>query len=179
MPLVRRNFTASIARFTSSVFAQEQLRVVVAQRRWTETDIQIPVRDGSTIQARVYNPDANSGAQVLPPPIIKSSLPPVAVMVHGGGWCMGHLDTEEFLCQYLCARLNMVVVNVAYRLCPDVPFPVPVFDVYDAMQWVEAWSSSCPSCVADRDRFPQTLHAYVQISKLDLLLLASQAAEIS
>ncbi len=55
---------------------------------------------------------------------------------HSGGWCMGGLDTEEFLCQLLCMKLGIIVVSVEYRLAPEWPYPTCVLDTYDVLKWV-------------------------------------------
>lgn len=59
----------------------------------------------------------------------------LAVVFHGGGWCIGDLDMEEQLCSRLANDLGMVVVNVGYRLAPEYPFPTAVYDCYDAFRW--------------------------------------------
>ena len=58
------------------------------------------------------------------------------VFLHGGGWCMGGLGTEAFICRLMCLRLGLVVFEVAYRLYPDVHFPTPILDSYDGVKWV-------------------------------------------
>lgn len=143
MPLIRHAFNASTARFTSSAFVQEQIRNASAQRQWRETDFKIPVRDGSVIEARVYNPEARPGSADIASALPNEHLPPALVLIHGGGLCMGDLGTEAFLCRYLCASLNIVVVNVGYRLYPEVGFPTPILDTYDAMKWVSVGSRNC------------------------------------
>ena len=83
----------------------------------------IPTRDGTTIAVRIYTPkDAVAS--------------PVFVMNHGGGFCVGDLDSEEVNCLTFCEELGLVVVNVDYRLAPEHPFPIGVNDAYDALKWV-------------------------------------------
>ncbi|KIV81733.1 hypothetical protein PV11_03896 [Exophiala sideris] len=111
------------ARFLKSAFVKQTLGNT-SPRSWTEEDRPVVVRDGSSITVRIYRPkEASTGR-------------PVMVVAHSGGWCLGGLETEEFICRLLCIRLNMVVVNVAYRLSPEVSFPTHLFDVYDAIKWV-------------------------------------------
>jgi acetyl esterase/lipase len=55
---------------------------------------------------------------------------------------MGDLETEAHDCQLLCARLGVAVFNVAYRLYPDVDFPVPIYDAYDAVKYIAVEFSS-------------------------------------
>ncbi|OAA60211.1 alpha/beta hydrolase fold-3 domain-containing protein [Niveomyces insectorum RCEF 264] len=90
-----------------------------------ELDHKVLTRDGSEIVVRVYHGPASQGG-------------PVMVMLHGGGWVLGGLDNEALLCRTWCEEVNGVSINVDYRLAPEVKFPVPVFDCYDAVKWVAA-----------------------------------------
>jgi len=85
---------------------------------------EIKVRDGSSIAVRIHSPKN--------PPKDGS---PVFVVYHGGGFCLGGLDNESVLCRKF-TELGGVAVNVDYRLAPENPFPIPVYDAYDALVWV-------------------------------------------
>ncbi|KAF2095315.1 alpha/beta-hydrolase, partial [Rhizodiscina lignyota] len=98
---------------------------------WTERNESIAVRDGSTIKVRLYIPID-----------IPSDGAPVGVVNHGGGWFMGDLDSEAFLCRLFCFKFGMIMVNVDYRLYPDVQFPVPITDCYDAIKWTAVTAPS-------------------------------------
>lgn len=102
-----------------------------------EADHDVPTRDGSSIVIRSYTPDQ------APP---KGS--PLIVMYHGGGFCIGDLLTLTPLCRTLAAKLGAVVLNVAYRLAPENPFPIPIYDSWDALQWVylDALDIFCVVC---------------------------------
>lgn len=119
--------SASTQRFMASPFAKQTLASLPHDSTRTETDLTIPVRDGS-IKARIYQPRSSF-----------SSPRPVLIMSHGGGWCLGGLDTERFLCRLFCSSLDAVIVDVDYRLCPEVRYPVPVLDLFDAVHWVGGW----------------------------------------
>lgn len=67
---------------------------------------------------------------------------PLAVIYHGGGWCIGGLENEELLCRLITSRLGFVSVNVDYRLAPEYQFPIPVEDCHDATKWAAANASS-------------------------------------
>ncbi|KAK5134666.1 hypothetical protein LTR08_006181 [Meristemomyces frigidus] len=97
----------------------------------TETDHQVAMRDGSKITCRTYAPES--------PP---SGGSPLAVIYHGGGWCVGGLENEELLCRLLCSKLGMTCVNVDYRLAPEHKFPTAVHDGYDATKWAAENASS-------------------------------------
>ena len=92
-------------------------------------DQKITVRDGANISIRIYTPFS------------EKSLP-VIVYYHGGGWVYGDLDSADAGCQLLAATAQAIVVSVDYRLAPEFPFPTPVHDAYDALQWVHEQAAS-------------------------------------
>ena len=121
MPETRRLHAQGNARFMKSDFVRETLG---EQRLWTEEDRPVTVRDRHVVTIRIYQPTAHPSER------------PVMLYAHSGGWCMGGLDTEEFICQLLCMRLGIIVVSVAYRLAPEWPYPTCVLDTYDVLKWV-------------------------------------------
>lgn len=116
-----------------------QIRAAISQMRATkpkpdpatlpyiEQDIEIPVRDGSRIAARVYKPRDSE------PP--ESSGRPGFIVFHGGGFAVGDFEFEAWLCA-LFTRLGGIAVNVDYRLAPEYVFPTAINDAYDATKWV-------------------------------------------
>ncbi|RMZ86741.1 hypothetical protein DV736_g6031, partial [Chaetothyriales sp. CBS 134916] len=121
----RRLHSLGSARFMNSSFVKQTLGDGYEQR-CAEYDRPVVVRDGTSVTVRIYRPivDQFDGGH------------PVLIFSHGGGWCMGGLDTEEFICQLLCLRLRLIIVSVAYRLAPEALFPTGIFDIYDVMKWV-------------------------------------------
>ncbi|EOD51436.1 putative lipase 2 protein [Neofusicoccum parvum UCRNP2] len=92
--------------------------------------ISIPVRDGSSIEALLYQPTN--------PPKEGS---PLFVAYHGGGWCLGVPEFEEVNCVNTVQRHGAVALSIAYRLAPEHPFPIPVHDSWDALKWIAAHAS--------------------------------------
>ncbi|KAJ9645567.1 hypothetical protein H2204_001148 [Knufia peltigerae] len=125
----RRLHSMGSVRFMKSKFVKETLGSA-SPRPWTEEDRQLPVRDGTSITIRIYRPRLPRGPS------------PVMVFSHSGGWCMGSLDTEEFICQLLCIRLNLVIFSVGYRLAPEYPYPTGCYDVFDTIKWVATNAAS-------------------------------------
>ena len=113
-----------------------QIRALIAQMRkncpppghpdCTEEDFQIPVRGGEQITLRVHKP-VNRPDRACPGMVI----------FHGGGFVVGDLETEAWLC-HLFTSLGGVAVDVQYRHAPESPFPGPVFDSFDALKWVSS-----------------------------------------
>lgn len=80
--------------------------------------------DNYQIPVRVYRPTRAGDTRL-----------PVLVYIHGGGWVTGSLETDDHLCRNLARHLDIVVLNVAYRLAPEHPFPVGFEDSYDVVKW--------------------------------------------
>lgn len=76
------------------------------------------------IPVRIYWPDTDST------PL------PVVVFYHGGGFCLGDLDTHDPLARAHAVGAEAIVVSVDYRLAPEHPFPAGVNDCWAALQWV-------------------------------------------
>ena len=81
------------------------------------------------IQARVYNPRPEA-----------SELLPVLVYFHGGGWCLGSIESHDALVRDLAMQANIIIVSVDYRLAPEHKFPAGLEDCYAALLWVSEHS---------------------------------------
>lgn len=81
--------------------------------------------DSDQIPLRVYRPDETPA--------------PTLVFYHGGGWCLGTLDSADGICRRLCNRVGAVVISVDYRLAPENPFPAAVEDALTAVRWADEW----------------------------------------
>lgn len=90
-------------------------------------DTTFPLDDGAgtEIGLRIYEP-ASPGPW------------PVHIDFHGGGWGLGDLDTEAHICKHICHQANVVVIDVAYRLVPEHPYPTQITDCWAALQYVHA-----------------------------------------
>jgi acetyl esterase len=88
--------------------------------------IRIPCRDGDEIDARLYAPAVPGATSHLP----------ALLYFHGGGYCVGSLDSHESLCRAIAALTPCCVLSVAYRLAPEHPFPAAVHDSQDAYEWL-------------------------------------------
>lgn len=65
----------------------------------------VPMRDGTTIRVRVYQPVAGPS----------DGGSPLIMMYHEGGWSMGDLTDEDLNCRMFARDLGAVCVNVEYR----------------------------------------------------------------
>lgn len=80
---------------------------------------------GGPLSLRIYTPQ---GAAPFP----------VTVYMHGGGFVVGDLDTQDMIARALCAWGETVLVSVDYRLAPEHPFPAGPDDSFAALQWAAA-----------------------------------------
>ena len=85
-------------------------------------DLTIPARDGHTLAARLY--------------LSRPLRAPVLLYLHGGGFCIGSLDSHDSLCRQLALLSGAAVVALDYRLAPEHRFPSAVNDAWDALQWL-------------------------------------------
>ncbi|MGX9791350.1 alpha/beta hydrolase [Mycobacterium sp. MMS18-G62] len=69
-------------------------------------------------------------------PQARRERPPVVVYLHGGGWCVGDLDSYDGVARGHAVGGGAVVVSVDYRLAPEHPYPAAVEDAWAATQWV-------------------------------------------
>ena len=86
------------------------------------TDRTVPGPAGE-VPVRVYRPAA-------------AGRLPILVYVHGGGWVIGDLDSDEVVPRALANRAECVVVSVDYRRAPEHPFPASHDDVLAVTRWV-------------------------------------------
>jgi acetyl esterase/lipase len=82
--------------------------------------------DAPEVRVRVYHPDAS-----------EASLPAV-LYIHGGGFCLGSIETEHIGAAGTALAAEAVVVSVDYRLAPEHPFPAGIEDCYAVLLWMTA-----------------------------------------
>jgi acetyl esterase len=82
-------------------------------------------RDQNLIPIRIYRPDNLRGAL------------PGLLYIHGGGFMLGGLHTEEERCELYAKEVGCIVVGVDYRLAPDHPFPAAYTDCLDVLVWLD------------------------------------------
>jgi acetyl esterase len=86
------------------------------------------------LRARMYSaPDAGA---------------PLTVYFHGGGFCIGDLDTHDEPCRMLCRHSGSHVLSVAYRLAPEHPYPAAIEDAVGAFRWARDNLRASPVAVA-------------------------------
>jgi len=91
-------------------------------------ELQLPVRDGALLNARIYSNH----------PLQAGAGRPALLYFHGGGYVVDSLDSHDSLCRALAALADCVVLSVAYRLAPEHRFPTAADDARDAWDWLVA-----------------------------------------
>ena len=74
------------------------------------------------VPLRIYRPDDHGGH-------------PIVLMIHGGGFTFGSIDSVDGIARRTCMELPAVVVSTDYRLAPENPYPAAADDCYTALQW--------------------------------------------
>lgn len=60
----------------------------------------------------------------------------VLIWLHDGAWMFGGAEYEDEICYKLAKHTGFVVISASYRLAPEHPYPTPVNDVSQIVQWV-------------------------------------------
>lgn len=90
-----------------------------------EEDHFVTTKDGAKVRCRSYTPESEHGRSRG-----------LYMVFHGGGFCLGDLSNEELLCRLLSKNLDIVCINVEYRLAPEHPFPTAPNDCFEVTKWV-------------------------------------------
>ena len=102
---------------------QRMRRRVRPPRDSEPVDRVLDLRTSGGTAVRVYVPESSDAQRVL------------VVYLHGGGWVSGDLDMHDPTCRALANGADAVVVNVDYRLAPEHPYPAPLDDAAEAVEW--------------------------------------------
>jgi len=97
-------------------------------------EFDVPLGDGATTTLRTYRQAASANRRL-----------PALVYMHGGGFVTGSLETDDAPCRAIAEALDLVVVNVEYRLAPEYQFPVGFEDCFDVVRWVGLTLPSVPT----------------------------------
>jgi acetyl esterase len=87
-------------------------------------------------QAVGYGDLTDVPVRIYWPPIPAHENLPVVVFYHGGGWCLGDLETHDPVARAHSVAAEAIVVSVDYRLAPEHPFPAGIDDSWAALRWV-------------------------------------------
>src|ERR1700761_4294651 len=94
----------------------------------TVTDLTVPGPEGAPdVAVRTYSPVSPGGADS---PASSGRARPALLYIHGGGFILGSVASEDARARQLAAATDAVVMSVDYRLPPHHPLPPPPRDRY-------------------------------------------------
>lgn len=87
----------------------------------------VSTRDGEVdgIKYRIY----------LPKKVGINERLPMAGYIHGGGFVLGDLDTEDAICRAVSEHTRSAVISVDYRLAPEHQCPIQFEDTIRVFEW--------------------------------------------
>jgi len=98
--------------------------------------------DGLDISDRIIETRvSNIAIRVYRPQGLDDQSLPALIYFHGGGWCIGDLDSHDAVCRWLAAHSSCIVIAVDYRMGPEHKFPAAVEDALAATEWISAHAS--------------------------------------
>jgi acetyl esterase/lipase len=57
------------------------------------------------------------------------------IYFHGGGFFAGNVDMYDYYLNTISIQLNIVVISVEYRLCPEHMYPAAIEDCWNVVQF--------------------------------------------
>ena len=81
------------------------------------------------VKVRVYRPKVPAGTPAAAPV-------PGVLLIHGGGFIVGSVETEHIGAAMMAVNMGAVVVSVDYRLAPEHPYPAGLHDCYAALRYL-------------------------------------------
>lgn len=73
---------------------------------------------------RIYRPEGSANRAAV-------------LWIHGGGFIIGDISTNDRECAALARTLGIVVVSAGYRVAPEHPFPAALDDCFDAWNYLQ------------------------------------------
>jgi len=86
-------------------------------------ELSVPTRHGD-VKARLYNNSDEVQEELL-------------VFFHGGGWCIGSIDTHNEQARRLAIATGLPLLSIDYSLSPEVKFPHAIEEGIDALLWAK------------------------------------------
>ncbi|KAK9897563.1 putative lipase [Cystobasidium minutum MCA 4210] len=99
-------------------------------------EIQRKYSQGPNVAVRTFTPDSPAPASGYP----------LLIWLHGGGWVLGNINTENVVCTRFCDSSKCVVVTVDYRLAPENVWPAAVHDTWEALVWLKSEGAQLLKC---------------------------------
>lgn len=108
-----------------------------------DVSIQRQAADGPAVPLRIFTPKGEKPSDGWP----------VMLYLHGGGWVLGNINTENTVCTNLCSRSQCVVVTVDYR-CGSIPHPRSLIYMHNVTDECQFWMDR----LAPENPWPAAVH---------------------
>jgi acetyl esterase len=109
-------------------FRPEAPEVAQAHEGWIPRDASA----GGPLRYRLYRPLDSLMSEALP----------LLIWFHGGGWCIGNIESYDVMCREIANQSDCAVLSLAYRLAPEFPFPAAPDDAFYALNWITDQASA-------------------------------------
>lgn len=76
------------------------------------------------VPVRIYTPTSDSSEKMA-----------CLIYFHGGGFFAGNVDMYDYYLNTISIQLNIVVISVEYRLCPEHMYPAAIEDCWNVVQF--------------------------------------------
>ena len=97
----------------------------------------VPGHEGDPdVPVRVYRPKRAGQTEAAGASGETPARSPGVVMIHGGGFVIGSVETEHGGAAAMAIDTGAVVVSVDYRLAPEHPYPAGLHDCYAALTYL-------------------------------------------
>ncbi|MEC4724422.1 alpha/beta hydrolase [Shewanella sp. D64] len=75
---------------------------------------------------RIYRPESSN----------TDTLQPALIFIHGSGWVVSNIETNDHFSRALANRTGSVVIAINYQKAPEHKFPIPMDDCYASTLWI-------------------------------------------
>ncbi|KAK7998314.1 Spc24-domain-containing protein [Apiospora arundinis] len=94
-------------------------------------DLTIKARDGYSLELRTY-----LSAKVAAEEKDQKQKRPTYLHLHGGGFLLGTLDSEDVICSKMALETGALILNLNYRHTPEYTYPTAWHDTQDTYLWI-------------------------------------------
>ena len=85
---------------------------------------------------RVRIRQLRSNLRLYTPANQSCKLRPILLYLHGGGWCLGSINSCSRYCTELCSSADILIAALDYRLAPEHPYPSALKDINQAIDYL-------------------------------------------